>query len=54
MHFDRLEKYSGALRLTIATTALGLTACVSNAAGPLQTQLPAIQMPGAAKPNACG
>lgn len=44
MHFDHINKYCTTFRLTLVTAALGLAACISNAAGPAQSQLPTLQM----------
>ncbi len=39
MHFDQINKYQLGFKLTLVTAALGLAACVSNAAGPGQSEL---------------
>jgi uncharacterized protein len=44
MHFDHINKYRTTFRLTLVTAALGLAACISNAAGPAQSQLPTLQI----------
>ena len=44
MHFDHINKYCPTFRLTLVTAALGLAACISNAAGPAQSQLPTLQI----------
>lgn len=44
MHFDLIKKYRSALVMAMATAALGLAACASNAAGPAQGRLPTVQI----------
>jgi len=44
MHFDQMNNHRATFRLTLAATALGLAACISNAAGPVQAQLPIVQL----------
>lgn len=44
MHFDHTGKYQFTFSLTLAIAALGLAACISNAAGMAQSQLPTLNM----------
>ena len=44
MHFDHINKCCTTFRLTLVAAALGLAACIGNAAGPAQSQLPTLQM----------
>ncbi len=44
MHFDLINQYHSTFRFALAMTALGLASCASNAAGPVQSQLPTLQM----------
>jgi uncharacterized membrane protein (UPF0127 family) len=44
MHFDRIKKYPAPKLLAIATVLLGLAACASSAAEPMQQALPKVQV----------
>jgi uncharacterized protein len=44
MHFDRIKKHHPAALLGLASLLLGLAACASNAAGPMQQTLPTVQV----------
>lgn len=42
MHFDRIRKHHPTALLALASLLMGLTACASNAAGPMQQTLPTV------------
>lgn len=44
MHFDHIKKHHPTALLGLASLVIGLVACASNAAGPMQQTLPTVQI----------
>lgn len=44
MHFDRIKKHHATAFAGLVSLMIGLAACASNAAGPMQQTLPAVQV----------